>query len=87
MWGKPWIMRYFTVLWKLTCKITGTDFAGRIEAVDRHVSGWRIGDRVWGLKDLVCNHMPNKLNQSGIGNQAGSGRIFGCIERTVFKNF
>jgi NADPH:quinone reductase-like Zn-dependent oxidoreductase len=43
-------MRYFTVLWKLTCKITGTDFAGRIEAVGRHVSGWRIGDRVWGFK-------------------------------------
>ena len=40
-----------------------------------------------GLKDLVCNHMPNKLHQTGIGNQAGSGRIFGCIERTVFKNF
>ncbi|MBL0110351.1 MAG: alcohol dehydrogenase catalytic domain-containing protein [Saprospiraceae bacterium] len=50
LWGKPWIMRYFTVLWKLTCKITGTDFAGRIEAVGRHVSIWRIGDRVWGFK-------------------------------------
>jgi len=40
-----------------------------------------------GLKDLVCTHMPNKLHQTGIGNQAESGRIFGCIERTVFKNF
>lgn len=49
--AKPFIIRFFTGLFKPNHPITGTDFAGKIEAVGKKVSKFKIGDKVWGFKD------------------------------------
>lgn len=49
--GKPFLMRFFTGLFKPSSAVPGTDFAGIVEAVGRDVDQFKIGDRVWGLND------------------------------------
>ncbi|MEO7923484.1 MAG: NAD(P)-dependent alcohol dehydrogenase [Chitinophagaceae bacterium] len=49
--AKPFIMRFFTGLFKPKSPITGTDFAGKIEAVGINVSKFKAGDKVWGFND------------------------------------
>lgn len=49
--GKPWVMRLFVGLWKPKRIITGTDFAGQVEAIGEDVTEFRVGDRVFGLND------------------------------------
>jgi NADPH:quinone reductase-like Zn-dependent oxidoreductase len=44
--GKPFVMRFFTGLFKPKKPITGTDFAGRVEAVGPNVTQFTIGDDV-----------------------------------------
>lgn len=49
--GKPYLIRAFTGLWRPKHLVTGTDFAGKIEAVGEGVQNFKVGDRVWGLND------------------------------------
>lgn len=49
--AKPFIIRFFTGLTKPRFPSTGTDYAGKIEAVGKNVSKFSIGDRVWGFND------------------------------------
>jgi NADPH:quinone reductase-like Zn-dependent oxidoreductase len=59
LWGKPFLMRFFTGLFKPKLKITGTDFAGKIEAIGKNVSNFKVGDRVWGFKGFgIGSHAP-----------------------------
>ncbi|GAA4415664.1 NAD(P)-dependent alcohol dehydrogenase [Nibrella viscosa] len=51
LWGKPFIIRFFTGLFTPALSITGTDFAGQIEAVGKNVTAFKVGDRVWGFQD------------------------------------
>ena len=51
LWGKPFIIRFFTGLFKPGSPIPGTDFAGEIEAVGKKVKSFKAGDRVWGFND------------------------------------
>ncbi|MDB5261068.1 MAG: Alcohol dehydrogenase zinc-binding domain protein [Adhaeribacter sp.] len=50
--GKPFIMRFFTGFLTPKLPITGTDFAGRIEAVGKNVKAFKVADKVWGFNDL-----------------------------------
>jgi len=50
--GKPFVIRFFTGLFKPKLLTPGTDFAGRIEEIGRDVKKFKIGDRVWGLNDV-----------------------------------
>lgn len=50
--GKPFIMRLFTGLSRPKLPITGTDFAGVVEATGSEVTLWQPGERVWGFNDL-----------------------------------
>jgi NADPH:quinone reductase-like Zn-dependent oxidoreductase len=49
--GKPFIMRFFTGLFKPNSPITGTDFAGEIEEAGKKVVSYQTGDRVFGFFD------------------------------------
>lgn len=49
--GKPYIIRAFTGLLKPRDLVPGTDFAGEIVAIGKHVANFKVGDRVWGLHD------------------------------------
>ena len=37
LWGMPFVMRFFTGLFKPRLAVTGTDFAGQIEATGKNV--------------------------------------------------
>lgn len=49
--GKPYLIRAFTGLLKPRDLVPGTDFAGEIKAIGKHVDNFKVGDRVWGLHD------------------------------------
>ncbi len=49
--GKPYAIRAFAGLSRPKIPVTGTDFAGVIEAVGSEVQNFKIGDRVWGFDD------------------------------------
>jgi NADPH:quinone reductase-like Zn-dependent oxidoreductase len=51
LWGKPFVVRFFTSLFKPTSPVPGTDFAGEIEAVGKNVTTFKTGDKVWGFDD------------------------------------
>jgi len=50
--GKPFFMRFFTGLFKPSLSITGSDFAGKIEAIGENVKTFQTGDRVIGFVDM-----------------------------------
>ncbi|TDO73396.1 NADPH:quinone reductase-like Zn-dependent oxidoreductase [Halanaerobium saccharolyticum] len=49
--GSPYIMRLFTGLLKPKLPITGTDFAGKVEAIGNKVSSFKVDNRVFGFND------------------------------------
>lgn len=51
LWAKPFVMRFFTGLFRPKLHTTGTDFAGMVEAVGKNVTNFKTGDRVWGFND------------------------------------
>lgn len=61
--GKPYLMRAFAGFPKPSKPVTGTDFAGVVDKVGDEVTGFKVGDRVWGLQD----------------NGAGTHGEFACI--------
>lgn len=50
--AKPFFMRAVTGLAKPKKQITGTEFAGEIEAIGKNVTLFKVGDRVFGFDDL-----------------------------------
>ena len=51
LWGKPFLIKFATGLFKPKSPIPGTDFAGRVEAIGKNVQSFKVGDRVWGFND------------------------------------
>lgn len=49
--AKPFIMRFFTGLFRPKKLIPGTEFSGEVEAVGSQVSSWKTGDRIYGFND------------------------------------
>jgi NADPH:quinone reductase-like Zn-dependent oxidoreductase len=51
--GRPFIMRLFTGLFKPRLAITGTDFAGQVEATGPAVGSFKVGDKVMGFANAI----------------------------------
>jgi len=66
--GNPWIIRLFIGLFKPKLPVTGTDFAGQIEAIGREVKAFQIGDKVWGFDDLGLSSHAQYLCIAADGN-------------------
>lgn len=49
--AKPFIMRFLTGLLRPNNPILGTDFAGEVLAIDKNVTTYKIGDKVFGFGD------------------------------------
>ncbi|MEE9553960.1 MAG: alcohol dehydrogenase catalytic domain-containing protein [candidate division Zixibacteria bacterium] len=49
--AEPFIIRFFTGLFKPNKPILGTEFAGKIEAVGKNVTSLKVNDRVFGFND------------------------------------
>jgi len=49
--AKPFFARFFTGIFKPNKPIPGTEFAGKIEAVGKNVSSYKVGDKVFGFND------------------------------------
>lgn len=47
--GRPFLMRLFTGLFKPNLTITGSDFAGQVEATGSAVKSFKVGDKVMGF--------------------------------------
>jgi NADPH:quinone reductase-like Zn-dependent oxidoreductase len=47
--GTPFIMRFFTGLFKPKLMVTGSDFAGQVEAIGAAVTSFKVGDKVMGF--------------------------------------
>lgn len=47
--GKPFIMRFFTGLFKPKASIIGTDFTGEIAAIGSSVKSFTVGDKIMGF--------------------------------------
>ena len=55
--GTPFILRFFSGLFKPKFSITGTDFAGQIEGIGINVTSFKVGDRVMGFGGMgVASH-------------------------------
>jgi len=52
--GKPSFMRLFTGLFKPRLTITGSDFAGQVEATGTAVTAFKVGDKVMGFGGVFC---------------------------------
>jgi NADPH:quinone reductase-like Zn-dependent oxidoreductase len=52
--GKPFFMRLFTGLFKPKLSITGSDFAGQVEAAGKDVKSFKVGDKVMGFGGVFC---------------------------------
>ena len=50
--ARPFIMRFFTGLFKPKREILGTEFSGEVIAAGAGVSQFKVGDRVFGFNDL-----------------------------------
>ena len=49
----PFIVRFFTGLVKPKNTILGTEFAGQIEAIGKDVTGFKVGDKVFGYNEAT----------------------------------
>ncbi|MDY6934913.1 MAG: NAD(P)-dependent alcohol dehydrogenase [Spirochaetota bacterium] len=51
LYGKPFLTRFASGLFKPKSPITGTDFAGKVEGIGKCVTSLKVGDKVWGFND------------------------------------
>ncbi len=102
LWGKPFIIRFFTGLFKPKSPITGTDFAGKIESVGKNVMSFKIGDKVWGFndeglgshaqymkisKDKALTTIPDNITyEQAAASAEGAHYAYNCIKKVKIRS-
>ncbi|MFI5188343.1 MAG: NAD(P)-dependent alcohol dehydrogenase [Chitinophagales bacterium] len=87
--GWPFIMRFFTGLFKPGIIVTGTDFAGKIEAIGKKVKSFKTGDRVMGFAGFGLRSHAQYLSLAEtkaimIPNNTGYDQAAACIEGAFY---
>ena len=88
--GLPFFMRFFTGLFKPSIAITGTDFAGQIEATGKNVKSFKAGDKVMGFDFLgLRSHaqylvVPDTKEISIIPGNATYDQAAACVEGAFY---
>lgn len=77
--GKPFVMRFFTGLFKPNLLIPGTDFAGKIVAIGKNVKSFSVNDNVFGFNDVGLASQAEYMTISEKGN------ILTIPENTTYK--
>jgi len=100
LWGKPYIVRFFTGLFKPKKQIPGTDFAGEVASLGDEITEFQVGDRVFGLDDnglctqgqFVCLPlekvvpMPDNITYAqGAASLEGAHYAYNFINKVRFK--
>ena len=100
LWGKPFIIRFFTGLFKPQKNIPGIDFAGEVVEAGNEVIEFQPGDRVFGLDDnglhtqaqYVCLPlekvvaMPDNITYAqGAASLEGAHYAYNFINKVRFK--
>ena len=70
--AKPAVMRLGNGLRRPRSVVLGTDFAGEVVGTGSSVTGFALGDRVWGLND---SGLPSQAQYLAIREDAAVGRI------------
>jgi len=100
--AKPFIVRFITGLFKPKNQITGTDFAGIIEAVGQEVTEFKVGNKVFGFndeglsshaqymtfsKDDAISIMPENITyQQAAASIEGAHYAYNFINKVNFKS-
>ena len=88
--GAPFVMRFFTGLFKPRIAITGTDYAGQIEAIGTDVKSFKVGDKVmgfgfWGVKSHAQYlTLPETMEMVIIPNNITYEQAAACIEGAFY---
>jgi len=90
--GKPFFMRFFTGLSKPGLIITGSDFAGQVEATGAAVTAFKVGDKVMGFGGVFCIGSHTEYitfpEKEGIVLMPGNityERAAGCLEGAYYS--
>ena len=90
--GKPFFMRLFTGLSKPRLTVTGSDFAGQVEATGSAVTSFKVGDRVMGFGGVFCigSHTEYITFSESKGivlmpNNITYEQAAGCLEGTYYS--
>ena len=99
--GKPFLIRFFTGLFKPRHLSPGTDFAGKVEKIGEKVTSLKAGDRVWGLNDeglssqaqymtirenkAICLIPPNITYEEAVSCAEGAHYAYNFINKAKLK--
>jgi NADPH:quinone reductase-like Zn-dependent oxidoreductase len=100
--AKPFIMRFFTGLFRPNKQIPGTEFAGKIEAVGKSVTSNKIEDKVFGFDDVgleahaeymiiaegkALTTMPENISyEQAAASIEGAHYSYSCIKKSGLKS-
>ncbi|HEY5095267.1 MAG TPA: NAD(P)-dependent alcohol dehydrogenase [Candidatus Eremiobacteraceae bacterium] len=90
LWAKPFLIRLFLGLFNPRSPITGSDFAGTVEAVGGNVKSFKVGDRIMGFSGLGLSSHAEYLTVRetraviGIPDNVTFSHAAACLEGGIY---